>query len=440
MKSKPKNSNQKSFVYEGLEDTLNPKHPLYILTSKMPWGMFEDEFEKLYSRLGRPAKRIRLMVSLLILKQMNDLSDENLVKRWVENPYWQYFSGETQFQWRFPCDPSELTYFRKRIGERGAEKIFEASIKLHGKKAEESEVIADTTAQEKNISYPTDLKLQMQVINFCRRVNDKEGLPMRQSYKYVLPNLLWTTRYVANAKRQKEGRKAVKKIKTIAGRLLRELERNLSAAQHEKYREQIEIANKILTQKKSDKNKIYSFHEPKVACIAKGKAGKKYEFGSKASILLSKNAGIIVGAKNFSGNPYDGHTLEPTLKQYKEIMGKTPQKVLVDEGYRGRKFIGETEILRVHKKRPEQYSTWRWRQRFRRRSSVEAAISHLKLDFRMARNYLKGGEGDVINILLSSAAFNIKKLLRELAFCLQNLIAPTRFLIAFDIIFQRFAA
>ena len=120
---------------------------------------------------------------------------------------------------------------------------------------------------------------------------------------------------------------------------------------------------------------------------------------------------------------YDGHTLEPQLEQYKKLLGKQPKAVLVDEGYRGRKQIGETEILRVHKPRPKTYSKWQWRQRFRRRASVEAAIGHLKSDCRMARNYLKGTAGDNINLLLSCAAYNFQKLLRELAFYLQKLFA-----------------
>jgi transposase, IS5 family len=88
------------------------------------------------------------MSALLILKHVYDLSDEELVLRWLENPYWQFFSGENEFQWNFPCDPSELTVFRKRLGLEGIEKIFEVSAKIHGKKAMERDIIADTTAQE----------------------------------------------------------------------------------------------------------------------------------------------------------------------------------------------------------------------------------------------------------------------------------------------------
>ncbi len=210
-------------------------------------------------------------------------------------------------------------------------------------------------------------------------------------------------------KRKKEGESAARKLKTRAGRLLRDIERKLSAEALEKYREKIDLCHAILEQKVNDKNKIYSLHEPEVSCIAKGKEHKKYEFGSKVNILISKNSGVIVAAENFQGNPYDGNTLEKTLKQYYEIFNKQPKAVLVDDGFSGRKRIGETEILRVHKQRKQGYSKWQWKQRFRRRASVEAVIGHLKNDCRMARNYLKGVLGDEMNLLLSSAAYNFRK-------------------------------
>ncbi len=423
----PKNRKQQQFLYNGLEETLNPRHPLYQLSKKIPWEEFEKFLSKYYKNFGRPGKPIRMMVSLLILKQLYNLSDADLVERWLENPYWQYFSGETEFQWKFPCDSSELTVFRKRIGEEGVEKIFEVSIKLHGKRAMEREVIPDTTVQEKNITYPTDTKLHVKVIKWCWKVADKEGLTLRQSYKRTVPKLLWQTRYIRRPKRAKEGRSAQRKLKTIAGRLLRDVERKMSLESKKHYKDQLSNCYKVINQKRTDKNKIYSLHEPEVSCIAKGKEHKKYEFGSKASILLTKQSNIIVGALSFNGNPYDGNTLEPVFEQYRRIFGQKPEKALVDEGYRGRSKIGETEILRVHKKRQKGYSRWQWRQRFRRRAAVEPVIGHLKQDYRLNRNFLKGTVGDSINLMLACAAFNFKKLINELKFILYLLKKALKF-------------
>ncbi len=148
MKGKGPDKGQLSLFQQRLKEQLNPKHPLYRLAEAIPWEYFEKEFEKLYSDKGRPAKPIRLMVGLLILKQLRNLSDERVVEEWVENPYFQFFCGEVFFRWEFPCDPSDLVYFRKRIGKEGVKKILEVSIKLHGKKAKEKEVLVDTTVQE----------------------------------------------------------------------------------------------------------------------------------------------------------------------------------------------------------------------------------------------------------------------------------------------------
>lgn len=426
MKGNSAKNKQRTVFGLSLSDTLNPSHPLYKLTYKVPWDYFENEFSELYINFGRPGIPIRVMVSVLLLKHMYNLSDENVVERWSENPYWQYFSGYEDFQWDLPCDPTELIKFRKRIGSEGVEKILKVSALMHGKDALEQELIADTTCQEKNITYPTDTKLHIAIIRFCRRVASNESLKVRQSYRDTLPKLLWNTRYRNHKTKAKEARKATRKIKTIAGRLLRELLRLLSEDHQKKYNATLQNAEKILEQTPNDKNKIYSLHEPAVSCIAKGKSHKKYEFGSKASILITKNSCIIVGAKNFQGNPYDGNTLESALSQYEKIFGKAAKKVLVDEGYRGRSHIGETEVLRVHSKSKSNYSKWQLKQRFRRRAAVEPVIGHLKQDYRLGRNYLKGTVGDEINLMLASAAFNLKKLMRKLLFWLKFILSHFR--------------
>ncbi len=413
-------SNQDDLYRAKLEYIIDLKHPLVLLSEKISWEIFDTEFEKFYNlEFGRPAVPIRLMVSLLILKHMFNESDETVVDRWQENAYWQYFSGQEYLMWDKPCVDSELTIFRQRIGESGIEKIFQMSILLHGKEAIEKEVIPDTTVQEKNITYPTDTKLHLKVIKKCLKIGNEFEIDWRQTYTRTVKRLRFETRYVRVPSRAKQGKKAMAKIKTIAGRLLRELERKLSDGAKKAYSKELCVMNRVMEQKKDSKNKIYSLHEPEVSCIAKGKEHKKYEFGSKASILITKKSGIIVGAKNFQGNPYDGNTLEPALEQSERLRGIKAEKALVDEGYRGRAKIRETEVLRVHQPKKIDYSKYRWRQWFKRRASVEAVISHLKSDHRLNRNYLKGTIGDDINLLLSALAYNFKKLIRKLAFIFQ---------------------
>jgi IS5 family transposase len=357
------------------------------------------------------------MVSLLILKQLSGLGDETVVDQWVQNPYWQYFSGENLFQWKFPVEPSDLVHFRKRIGESGVQKILEVSIRLHGKEGLEREAVADTTVQEKNITFPTDVKLCKKIIEQCNKISKKEAIKLRQSYRRTLKKLMLEQRFRNHPKNKRRAIKASKKMKTIAGRLVRELQRNLSSESYKKYEKKLEIFERIINQKREDKNKLYSLHELEVYCISKGKEHKKYEFGSKASIVTTKNSGIIIGAMNVK-NEYDGHTLPAVIKQSEELRGVKIDKLIVDRGYKGTSKVVTTIIQRPEKpkKSDTPYQRQKKRKDFGRRAAIEPIISHLKTDFLLSRNYLKGAVGDSINLTLSCAAFNFRKYIRKLKF------------------------
>jgi len=416
MKGCSPDPNQLSFLSQMLRDQLNPKHPLYVLSEKMPWREIEKDLSVFYSHTGQSAKPIRLMVALLILKQLYNLSDESVVARWVENPYYQFFSGETVFQWKFPVHPTDLVHFRKRIGKEGVEKILQVSIDLHGKKAKENEVLVDTTVQEKNITFPIDSKQYRKIIDYCVKIARKEGITLRQSYRRTVKKLLRDLRFMHHPKNRTKANAAVRKLKTIAGRLLRELYRKLSAEQLSVYVPQLELFDRMLKQQKGDSNKIYSLHEPEVYCVSKGKAHKKYEYGAKASIVLTKNNGIIVGAFSHNQNKYDGHTLPEVIEQTTRLVGKSPKVAICDRGYRGVSKVGETKIVipKPPGKRATEYQKRQARKRFRRRAGIEPVIGHLKTDFRLARNFLKGTIGDDINLILAAAAFNFNKLLKSL--------------------------
>lgn len=420
MKRSSPNQNQISFLYPNLMDQLNPKNSLIILSKKIPWEIFESEFSKLYKNFGRPAKPIRLMTGLLILKQMESLSDQKIVEAWVRDPYMQVFCGATEFQWEFPCDPSELTWFRKRIGEAGVKKILEVSIAVHGKKALEKEVTIDTTVQEKNVTFPTDSKLYVKIISKLKKIASKEKVSLRRSYKRTIKKLIQDQRFASHPKNRKKARKSRKKLHTISGRLIRELLRKLSDEALIRYTDDFKLFQKVLDQKKGDKNKIYSLHEPEVYCMSKGKEHKKYEFGSKGSIVLTKNSGIIVGAMSFEKNVYDGHTLESVIEQVEALRGIRPKVGICDRGYRGVSRVGDTQIIipKPSKKRATNYEKQKARKRFRRRAGIEPVIGHLKTDFRLGRNFLKGVVGDNINLMMAAAAFNFKKLMKQLEYFL----------------------
>ncbi len=223
-------------------------------------------------------------------------------------------------------------------------------------------------------------------------------------------------RFHNHPRRRKKARAALRKIKTIAGRQTRDIERQFNSQQRSKYKELFVVINRILIQKRGDKNKIYSIHEPQVSCIAKGKEAKKFEFGNKSGFVLTKTSKIVVGALAFEGNPYDGHTLEEHLLQTEYLTNKRPKAGIVDRGYKGKKNINGTEILlpSVPKKNASQYQKQKARKRFRARAGIEPVIGHIKHDHRMLRNFLKGTNGDMMNTILAGTGFNFKKLLNRI--------------------------
>jgi IS5 family transposase len=400
-----------------LISVINMEHELVLLAQRIDWEKVEKDFSIYYPELGRPAVPIRKMVGSMLLKQMYNLGDETFVARWIENPYWQYFCGETYFQYDEPYDPSDFVHFRKRIGEEGAQKILKLSISLFDyKEVHEKEILIDTTVQEKNITFPTDSKLHKKIIEGCIKISDKENIKLRQRYTRIVKQLMIDQRFREHPKRKKKANAAARKLKTIAERMVRDVERKLDDINRlSYYDEQLWLYLLVLGQRRNDSNKIYSFHAPEVKCISKGKEHKKYEFGNKSSFAITKKSGIVVGAMAFEENIYDGHAIGPQLAQVEDLLGRLPETALVDRGCKGRKSILGVNIkIPGSGKGKTAYQKRKERERFRRRASIEPIIGHIKQDHRMLRNYLKGVEGDMINTLLAGAAFNMMKMLRKI--------------------------
>ena len=392
-------------------------HSLVQLSKRINWDDLEEKLSIHYCpNNGRPGIPIRTISGILLLKRMFNESDESVLERWVENPYWQYFCGEVYFQYRPPFDRTELIKFRKRIGEQGSEFLLKASIDLYPKKEiQEKEVLIDTTVQEKNITYPTDVKLQKKLIEKCRKIAKEENVQLRQTYRKELKQLLIDQRFHSHPKRKKKAKAAARRIKVIAGKIYRDLTRKLNTEQNQKHQELFETFDKLLVQQRSDSNKIYSIHQPHVKCIAKGKEAKKFEFGNKSSIVKTKKSGIIVGAMAFTENIYDGDTLDAQLEQTCKLVGKMPKYGIMDRGYRGRKIVKGVKIITPKKMVfASKYQLQKIRKQFRARAGIEPVIGHLKQDHRMGRNFLHDQEGDKINTILAATGFNLRKMLQRL--------------------------
>ena len=402
-----------------LVDFIDDKHELVLLSEKIDWDYFEKEFSPLYSKTGNPSHPIRFMVGCLLLKHLYNLGDETLASAWIMNPYMQYFCGRVFFEHQFPCDPSNFVHFRKRIGEKGIEKIFSYSVRMHDAKTSTSNfVLSDTTVQENNTTFPTDAKLCKKVIDYCNKIAENEGIKQRQRYTKVSKQLVRNTYHGKHPKRAKLARKSQRQLKTIAMRLIRELERNFTAEQQEFYRESMELYTKAVTQKRNDTDKVYSLHKPFTRCIAKGKAHKQYEFGNKVGLVTTSNKGkkIILGIKAFLQTPYDGHTIEPLLEQMETGGQQLPKELVYDRGGKGKSEIKGVKISipGVPRKTDTAYQKHTKRKKFRTRAAIEPIIGHLKTDFRLAQNYFLGETGPQINALLSATAWNMKKMMEIL--------------------------
>jgi IS5 family transposase len=406
---------QRELFQIDLEQLIDMSHPLVHLGLVIDWESFEQTLGGTYHpSQGAPGISTRLMVALHYLKYQQDLSDEDVVALWVENPYWQHFSGMRHFQHRMPIDPSSMTRWRKRLGDAGAEQMLRATIEAGIamrviRPAELKRVNVDTTVETKAIRFPTDARLYQRMRERLVKAARAEGLAIKQSYQHVGRRLLMQSSRYAHARQMKRARACTRKLKTQLGCVIREVERQ-TAEPSMKLDKLLQTAHRIYEQQRHDKNKIYSVHEPEVQCIAKGKAGKQYEFGNKVSVAVSSRGGWFVGAKSFTGNPYDGHTLAAQMEQVESLIGNKVSEVYVDMGYRGHDYDGPVAV-HVDKRRRGRTSAPRWRW-MKRRAAVEPSIGHLKSEHRLERNRLQGTAGNEINAILAAAAMNIQKLLR----------------------------
>ena len=409
----PKHPQRELFQID-LEQLIDLHHPLVGLGLCIDWRSFEATLGSTYHPShGAPGISTRLMVALHYLKYRHDLSDEDVVACWVENPYWQHFSGMKYFQHRAPIDPSSMTRWRKRLGEAGAEQMLRATIEAGIemrviRPAELKRVNVYTTVHTMAVRFPTDARLYQRMRERLVKVARGEGLTIKQSYEHVGRRLLMQSSRYAHARQMRRARACTRKLRTQLGRVTREIERQVEIPS-DKLAKLLATAHRIYAQQRHDKNKIYSVHEPEVECIAKGKAGKPYEFGNKVSVAVSSRGGWFVGAKSFPGNPYDGHTLAAQIKQVERLIGNKISEAYVDMGYRGHDYDG---VVTVHVDKRQRGRTprslWRW---MKHRAAVEPSIGHLKNEHRLERNRLKGVAGNAINAVLAAAAMNFHKLL-----------------------------
>ena len=403
-----------------LKNLINLEHELCKLADLVDWDNLDEHFGQFFpSKRGNPAIPTRLIAGLFFLKATYNVSDENLPRLWVENVYWQYFCGEQYLQHKFPINPSSMSKWRKRLKKDGTEKLLQESINLGLltktiKKQDLSKATVDTTVQEKNITYPTDSKLYARAIDKLSSAAKDNGIQIKQSYKFVAKKALFKAGCYARARQMKRASKERRKLNTYLGRLYRDIQRKSeNTAISTNLHVLMKTVERLLSQQKTDKNKLYSLHAPEVECIGKGKVHKKYEFGVKIGVVSTHKSNFVIGVQALPGNPYDGHTLKECLNQVESITGIRPLQTFVDNGYRGHNET-DSDVYVARQKRSNK--TRALKIAMKRRNAIEPLIGHMKSDGNLDRNFLKGTNGDQINAIMNGVGYNIRVILKKLRF------------------------
>ena len=429
MKHRNRPLEQDDLLRPRLVDLIDMRHELVKLAGLIDWEFFDREWAGFFpSGTGRPATQPRLVAGLMYLQHLHGLSDEAMIDRWVENPYYQHFTGETFFQHQSPIHPSSLSRWRDRIGDEGAEWLLTKTIEAGRSSGvvdddSLSRVSIDTTVMEKNIAYPTDARLYEKARSKIVALAQEAGVQLRQTYARKAPLLAAQVGRYAHARQFKRMRKALRTLKGYTGRVMRDLRRQIDLIPPGTLRETVldtlVLVSRLLHQPHRGGGKIYALHEPDVDCISKGKARVRYEFGTKVSIATTIDEGFVVGMRALPGNPYDGHTLSEALEQVEILTEQRPAITVVDRGYRGH-GVETTRVLISGSRRGLTPSL---KALLRRRSAIEPEIGHMKTDGRLARCPLKGTRGDAIFAVLCGCGHNIRKILNHIRYLLAYLLA-----------------
>jgi IS5 family transposase len=405
-----------------LDQIINLKHELAQLADAIDWDWIDGEIAPLYSEKGRPGIETRFAVGLLLLKHIYGLSDEGVCERWVYDPYFQHFTGEEFFQHEFPHERSDLSHWRKRLGDKLELLLAESLRVAHESGAlrtrDLKRVTVDTTVQPKNISFPTDAKLLHAAIKGLTRLAQKHGVRLRQSYARVAKRAAMMAGRYAHAKQFNRHHRELRLLRTRLGRIIRDIRRKIAGQPtlEEAFVTPLSRASQIRSQQQRQRGwKLYAFHAPEVECIGKGKASAPYEFGVKASIVTTNarapGGQFVLHAKALPGNPYDGHTLRAVIEDTQKLTGCEIERAYVDKGYRGHDAQNPRRVFISGQKRGVFGVIKR---ELRRRSAIEPVIGHMKAEGHLGRCYLKGRAGDAANAILTAVGYNFRRILEWL--------------------------
>jgi transposase, IS5 family len=423
-------SGEQDLFRSRLDQVIDMKHPLVRLARTIDWGFLEATLGAVYQDgAGRPPLPTRLMAGLATLKHTYNLSDEVVCELWVENPYYQYFCGEEFFRHRLPFDRSSMTNWRNRMGAERLQALLQESLAAATrsgaiKPSDLARAVVDTTVQPKNVTFPTDAKLVNRAREKLVTLAKKLGVELRQSYVRVGKLALVKHQRYAHARQFGRAAKALRKLKTYLGRVIRDIARKIEGdpRRENAFARLMSLARRVRDQQRGQRGpKVYSLHAPEVDCIGKGKPHKPYEFGVKVSVATTlkrcKGGQFVTHVQALPGNPYDGHTLARVIPAIEALLGNTIERLHTDAGYRGHNAPPEYKF-KVYTAKQKRRVTPQIKREMRRRSAIEPVIGHLKNEHRMDRNYLAGRNGDANNAILAAVGYNFRRLIRWLTLLL----------------------
>jgi len=418
-------------------DRLDPAHELLRAAALIDWDSLQDALSKYYSPLGRSGKPIRLMVGLHILKHRYNCSDERAVEELQENAYWQCFCGFETFQTGLLLDATSLVKFRNRLSAEGMKQIEAVLLRTWGQMGlvKTKKIAADTTAQPKNIAYPTDVdllhRIREKIVQKVKRVREEVTLqkPFRPFSRVSKKMVLGVKKfYRRDPEKRRKATQALRKIVTQvihqANRVVHTLyvrkRKDLARPLHQLTSLGAKIVEQTgeVLQGHKPKRRRYSLQESEVAAIRKGKSHPDCEFGSIVSLALNED-GLILGHQEYQTNVADVKTLDPLLQAVQVNTGVIPQQISADRGFsrswakeqRWCRRLGVKRLAvprRGKQRHPHRLTSW-FQRAVRRRAAIEPVIGHLKHDHRMNRCRYKGCVGDTANVLWASLAWNTKK-------------------------------
>jgi len=414
-----------------LDRIIDMRHALVRLADAIDWDWIDGELARRFSLEGRPATETRFMVGLLLLKHIHRLSDEGVCERWVENPYFQYVTGEEFFRHAFPHERSGMSHWRHRIGDKLDVLLAESLRVAHDtgalKKNDLARITVDTTVQPKNVTHPTDAKRTLTAIEPLGKLARAHDVALRQSYVRVAKRAALMVGRYAHAKPFKRCNRELKFLRRRRGRLIRDIRRRIDGdeALEEVFAVPLSKAMQIRRQRQNRRGwKLYSWHAPETECIGKGKAHKPYEFGCKVSIATTnrrcRGGQFVLHAKALPGNPYDGHTLGTVIEETQALTGREIERAYADKGYRGH---DAPRPLRVFLSGQRRSVHGQIKKELRRRSAIEAAIAHMKTDGHLGRNFLRGRHGNHANAVLTAVGYNSYLILNWLKALLHLILA-----------------